>query len=466
MELVVERRPQFGRGVDEQVVDDRGAAVVGDPVLGDQPVDRRSLHGSQADVRSGVRRHRPGEAPTVAVEHRQRPQVHAVPRHVPGEDVPHGVEVSAAVVHDDALRVARGARGVVQGDGLPLVGRLVPVVPGVRGGEQGLVLLVADRLARAGVLGVVDVHHCRRPVQCSHGPGREAAEGAVDEQDLRLAVFEDERDSGGVEAGVERHEDGPGHRDPEVGLDHLGGVRQQDRHGVAPSDAPRAERGRQPTAPVTGRAPAVPTRPVHDREVLGIHVCAPVKEHQRCQRSEVRRPTSQPDLEVLDCHGSSRAWATGPPNLAAAARRREVSAAGPALRREGSIAIGIVPSRPHPRGRSHCEASGRHAAAVGSATAAPSARPRMPPCRRAASRGQGSAGGCAPGSHHGQPRSWPQADPRAATVDRRRSVAGQQVRRQPRRRGRRRNRTQPLDRNSTSASGHRTDPPGRHRTDC
>jgi hypothetical protein len=35
MELVVERRPQFGRGVDEQVVDDRGAAVVSDSVLGD-----------------------------------------------------------------------------------------------------------------------------------------------------------------------------------------------------------------------------------------------------------------------------------------------------------------------------------------------------------------------------------------------------------------------------------------------
>jgi hypothetical protein len=129
------------------------------------------------------------------------------------------------------------------------------------------------------------------------------------------------------------------------------------------------------------------------------------------------------------------------------------------------VAIRVVPSRPHLRDRDHGEASGRHAAAVGSAIAAPSARPRMPPCRRAASRGQGSAGGCAPGSHHGQPRSWPQADPRAATVDRRRSVAGQQVRRQPRRRGRRRNRTQPLDRNSTSASGHRADPRGRHRTD-
>jgi len=74
----------------------------------------------------------------------------------------------------------------------PLVGGLVWLVPGVRGREQRLVLLRADPLARAGVLGVVDVHHNRRPVQRSHGLGREAAEGAVDEQDLRLAVSEDE----------------------------------------------------------------------------------------------------------------------------------------------------------------------------------------------------------------------------------------------------------------------------------
>ena len=120
-------------------------------------------------------------------------------------------------------------------------------------------------------------------------------------------------------------------------------------------------------------------------------------------------------------------------------------------------ATGVVPFRPHLWDRGPGEASGRPAAAVVSATPARSTRPRKPPYTRAASPVQGSADSCALGSHHGQPRSWPRADPPVATADRRHSVAGQHVLPQPRRRGGRWNRMEPLDRTSTSASGHRAD---------
>jgi hypothetical protein len=43
------------------------------------------------------------QLPAVAVEHRQRPQIDAVPRHAPGQDVAHAVQVRAPVVVDDAL---------------------------------------------------------------------------------------------------------------------------------------------------------------------------------------------------------------------------------------------------------------------------------------------------------------------------------------------------------------------------
>jgi hypothetical protein len=60
------------------------------------------------------------------VEHRQRPQVHRVVRHAPDEDIADAVQIGAAVVIDHALRIAGGARGVVERDRLPLVLRPAP----------------------------------------------------------------------------------------------------------------------------------------------------------------------------------------------------------------------------------------------------------------------------------------------------------------------------------------------------
>ncbi len=163
--------------------------------------------------------------------------------------LPDRVEVSTAVVDDDALRVARGARGVVQGDGLPLVGGFVRARTGGPR-TRAATRTPACRSARRG--------RCTRRRRRPPGPGAgpagpralaaRRAEGAVDEQDLRLGVLEDERDAGGVEAGVERHQDGPRHGDPEVGLDHLGGVREQD----APRCRPARCRGRRARRPAGG----------------------------------------------------------------------------------------------------------------------------------------------------------------------------------------------------------------------
>jgi hypothetical protein len=68
---------------------------------------------------------------------------------------------------------------------------------------------------------------------------------------------------------------------------------------VSPRPTPRVARRRPAGGTGHGSAPAVPTGAVHHGEVLGIHIRAPVEEHQRCQRSEVRHPTSQPDFEVV-----------------------------------------------------------------------------------------------------------------------------------------------------------------------
>ena len=104
---------------------------MGDAVLVQRVQDRRRLDPAQADIGPRHRRHRPGEAPAVAMEHRQRPQIDGVLRHPPGERVADRVQVGAAVVVDDALRVAGGARRVVERDRIPLVARQRPRIVGI-----------------------------------------------------------------------------------------------------------------------------------------------------------------------------------------------------------------------------------------------------------------------------------------------------------------------------------------------
>jgi hypothetical protein len=99
---------------------------MGDAVVADGVEDGLRIDPAQADVDAGARGHRPGEAPAVAVEHRQRPQVDRVLGHVPFQHVADGVDGRAAVVVDHALGVAGGAAGVVQRNRIPLVGGQLP----------------------------------------------------------------------------------------------------------------------------------------------------------------------------------------------------------------------------------------------------------------------------------------------------------------------------------------------------
>ena len=64
------------------------------------------------------------------------------------------------MVIDDALRVAGGARGVVERDRLPLVGRVQRREVRIAVGEEGLVVELAQALA-ARAFGIVDVDHQR-----------------------------------------------------------------------------------------------------------------------------------------------------------------------------------------------------------------------------------------------------------------------------------------------------------------
>ena len=117
------KRQLHGVGrVDQHRQHHRRAAHVRHAVARDGREDERRIDAAQADMRAADRRDRPRVGPAAAVEHRQRPEIDGCRREPESQRVAERVEVGAAMVIDDALGIAGGARGVEQADGLPFVG--------------------------------------------------------------------------------------------------------------------------------------------------------------------------------------------------------------------------------------------------------------------------------------------------------------------------------------------------------
>jgi len=289
--------------VDQRVEHDGRAAQVADAVLADQGEDLLRVDAAQEHVHAGQRGDGPRVAPAVAVEHRQGPQVHRVVAHRPGHLVAHGVEVGAAVVVDHPFRIAGGAGGVVEADGVPLVLRPLPGELGIALGEEGLVVELADRRAFA-VFGVVDVDHQRRVIEHADGGVDHVEELAVGDQHLGLAVLQHEGDRLGVQAHVEGIEHRADHRHAEMRLEHRRDVRQHHRHRVATADTATGQgRGQAPTAPV-GLAPVAADGAVDHGEAFGVDARGTLDEAERGEGDMVHRGGRKALL--IDRHGSIR----------------------------------------------------------------------------------------------------------------------------------------------------------------
>ncbi len=131
-----QRPPLLRARVEQDRHDDRRAAHVRDAVLGDEVVERLGAHLAQAHVHAGLDADRPGKAPAVAMEHRQRPEIDGMAADVGGDDVADRQQVGAAMMIDDALGIAGRARGVVERDRVPFVARAQPIVGLVAFGEE------------------------------------------------------------------------------------------------------------------------------------------------------------------------------------------------------------------------------------------------------------------------------------------------------------------------------------------
>ena len=254
--------------VDQHVVHDRRAAVVRDPVLADRVEDRarpRPCAGTR-----WCRRRRPSSRGSTSrcsgtsAASTDRPRACGMPQ---SKHVAERVQVGAAVVVDDALRIAGGAGGVVQRDRVPLVGRRLPGELRVALGEERLVVDVAETLAaRRTASSSTSMTSGRRATSCA------SARSIVGENSRSVistrasAVVEHERDRVGVEPRVERVQHRAGHRHAEVRLEHLRRVGEHHGDRVAHADAAPDERRGQPAAARVGLRPGVAARAVDDGE--------------------------------------------------------------------------------------------------------------------------------------------------------------------------------------------------------
>ncbi len=246
--------PAHGLGrIDQHAHDDRGAAQMGHALLGQGREDRVAGDPAQADLGPGLQHDRPGEAPAVAVEHGQRPQIDRELRHAPDQHVADRVQVRATMVVDDALGIAGGARGVVERDRLPLVGGEQGLKPGSPSASSASYSTLPIR-SPPGPSGSSTSITSSSPAGQPHRLAHRRRELGVGEQRLGLAVLQDERQCRRVEPGVQRVEDGAAHRHAVMRLQHRRDVGQHRRHRVAGTDAtPLA--GPRPIAASAAAAP-------------------------------------------------------------------------------------------------------------------------------------------------------------------------------------------------------------------
>ncbi len=192
--------------------------------------ERGGLGPGHDDVRGADTGDSPAEAPAVAVEHGQRPEIVVGRPELRLDETRERAEVGAAVRVDDALRRAGRPARVVDGDRPVLavgpVGR-----HRLRAGEQFLVLGPEPHDVQSGQLDRL---------------ARRGLELGVEQQHLRTAVLDDEAHLGRGQAGVDGAQGAARGGHAEMRLEQLEPVEREHRDARLGLDAQRAERRAQP----------------------------------------------------------------------------------------------------------------------------------------------------------------------------------------------------------------------------
>ena len=249
------------------------AAVMGDALRLEEVPHPPGFHTAETHVRSRHRRHRPREAPAVAVEHGQGPEILRLEVHPRLDHLPHRVDPGPAMRVHDSLGPARGARGVVDGNGLFLVFQHRLHRLRAARGEKVLVGI-------AGGARVVYAHHGEATqIERLH----RGLELVVHEQEGRARVLEDVADLVGGEPDVDGDENAAGQGDAVVRLEHGRGIGADEGNPIVLLESRRAEGGGEAVHTLLELPVAVAPAPVDDRGLVREHVGIALEEADRRQ---------------------------------------------------------------------------------------------------------------------------------------------------------------------------------------
>ena len=272
------------------------------PVFVQRLIDGARLHVAQADAHPGGRRQSPGEAPAVAVKHRQGPQIDGVLGQLPGEHVVDGIEMGAAMVIDHPLGVARGTRGVVERNRLPLVRRQPAWLLLIPCGDESLVGQLADQFPLQ-IGWIVDGDHQRLAVDERERLAHHGAKLPVHQHHPALGVLKDEGHGLCIEPSIDGVEHGAAHGHAEVSLEHGRHIGRDDGDGVPLTDAAAAQGRGETAASHLGLSPALAQGTVDQRRVVGVDPSRPGQKAQGGQCLEIGSGFLKTCLvDVLACH--------------------------------------------------------------------------------------------------------------------------------------------------------------------
>ena len=203
------------------------------------------------------------------------------------DDIADGEQIGAAMMVDDALGVAGGARRVVERNGVPFIGRSGALESLVALGDQRLVVEGAKPLVGTVIFGIVVIDDERPGLGELQRRGGRSGEFAVDDQRLGFAVVENEGERGGIETGVESIEDRAAHRHAVMAFQHRRRVGEHGGDRVAALEFSFGERGGELLGSAVEAAVVAPKPAVNDRGPIGKHRRGAFEEAERGQRLKI-----------------------------------------------------------------------------------------------------------------------------------------------------------------------------------
>ncbi len=179
-----------------------------------------------------------------------------------------------------ALGISRGARRVVERDGIPLLLRTCPLGAGITLRDQFLVRDLTEALDRLQHI-VFDEHDGGRRLGDLERRSRDLGETLIDEEEARFPMVEDKGNDLGVESGVDHVENCARHRHAERDLHRRRRVMAQDRDSVVLLHAPPPQCIRKSPAAHVRFSPSPLLLSVPDRAPLRVHGCRSLQKRQR-----------------------------------------------------------------------------------------------------------------------------------------------------------------------------------------